>query len=729
MSGGDFNGDGLTDAVVLYDWQGTPCPSSSSIYLGDQSGTNFTQSNYTASYAGPTYPAYDCNGPADFYAGGLTPGVTDANGDGFSDAFVRDRSTGSNLYYFLQNNRSGALPQVGSSLYALTLIGDFNGDGLTDWFQQNDGNSGTHSYFSNGDGTFSLGQSYSGIYSIGSVTLYAADFDGDGCTDVLAQHTVNEIVYSCNPAVSQITVPKYDAGSAKFVLADFNGDGKTDVLVAPTSGPAQLYLSTGTGFTAPYTINAINRGTLDSTWGTDYNLVVGDFNADGKTDVALIPVNDGNHYPPFYVLLSTGTDLVLSQTLSEPSGTNSTVAAVVADWNSDGAADFWIQQNGGDTEYLSSYVPELMTSVSNGIGATTTITYDRLNRNGSFYAKGTTAAYPTQDVDGPLYVVSRVDASNGLGACAPPGTTNCYSSTYSYAGAKSDLRGRGFLGFSTMTVTDAQTGIVQTTNYRTDFPFVGLIASQTKVSGSVTVNSTTNSYVSVSLGTDHYDVELQQTVAASTDLDGTAMPTTTTTYTYDCDSNPNPCYGNTTQISVAVSDGSSKTTTNTYTNDATNWFLGRLTQATVNSVVGSSNLTRTSSFQYDTGTGLLTQEVVEPNASWLRLETDYQYDAFGNKTRTTVSGGGIATRSNTATYNSAGEFMTQGCNALNQCESWAYDARFGLATSHTGPNNLTTAGLTTASAARRWNRGRTSPRRAGRTICATAVAGRTCSSM
>jgi len=37
------------------------------------------------------------------------------------------------------------------------------------------------------------------------------------------------------------------------------------------------------------------------------------------------------------------------------------------------------------------------------------------------------------------------------------------------------------------------------------------------------------------------------------------------------------------QIVVSTPDGYSKTTTNTYTNDATNWYLGRLTGASVTS--------------------------------------------------------------------------------------------------------------------------------------------------
>jgi YD repeat-containing protein len=104
----------------------------------------------------------------------------------------------------------------------------------------------------------------------------------------------------------------------------------------------------------------------------------------------------------------------------------------------------------------------------------------------------------------------------------------------------------------------------------------------------------------------------------------------------------------------------------------------------------TSSGTRTSSFAYDPATGLLTQEVVEPNTSSLRLETDYVYDAFGNKTSVSVSGVDIVTRTSTSTYDALGEFATSNANALGQSESWIYDPRFGKPTSHTGPNGLTT---------------------------------------
>lgn len=104
----------------------------------------------------------------------------------------------------------------------------------------------------------------------------------------------------------------------------------------------------------------------------------------------------------------------------------------------------------------------------------------------------------------------------------------------------------------------------------------------------------------------------------------------------------------------------------------------------------ASSVTRTSSFAYDFS-GVLNQEVVEPDTSTLRLETDYTYDAFGNKLTVTVGGVDIATRGSSSSFDAKGQFASSNTNALGQSESFQYDARFAKPTSHTGPNGLTTS--------------------------------------
>ena len=102
------------------------------------------------------------------------------------------------------------------------------------------------------------------------------------------------------------------------------------------------------------------------------------------------------------------------------------------------------------------------------------------------------------------------------------------------------------------------------------------IATDTKTLGSTTLSTMTNTYGSNSLGGTRYQVLLTQTQTSGADLDGSPLPTTTSAFTYDA-------YNNATQIAVSISDGSTKTTNNTFTNDTTNWFLGRLTASSVTS--------------------------------------------------------------------------------------------------------------------------------------------------
>ena len=85
-----------------------------------------------------------------------------------------------------------------------------------------------------------------------------------------------------------------------------------------------------------------------------------------------------------------------------------------------------------------------------------------------------------------------------------------------------------------------------------------------------------------------------------------------------------------------------------------------------------TSVTRTSSFTYDAASGLPIQEVVEPDTPTLRLQTDYGYDAFGNKVSATVSGVDIATRGSSSSFDAKGQFTNSNTNALGQSENLQY---------------------------------------------------------
>lgn len=126
----------------------------------------------------------------------------------------------------------------------------------------------------------------------------------------------------------------------------------------------------------------------------------------------------------------------------------------------------------------------------------------------------------------------------------------------------------------------------------------------------------------------------------------------------------------------------------------------------------AGSITRTSAFEYDSTTGLLTKEVVEPDNSDLCVVTVYGYDAWGHKNNATsrncngsagsapgvnseaaAPSAGTAAfmpRSTSAVYSSDGRFPVTSKNALNQSETTVYDAVTGRPTRLTGPNQLST---------------------------------------
>ncbi|EJL82068.1 RHS repeat protein, partial [Herbaspirillum sp. CF444] len=109
----------------------------------------------------------------------------------------------------------------------------------------------------------------------------------------------------------------------------------------------------------------------------------------------------------------------------------------------------------------------------------------------------------------------------------------------------------------------------------------------------------------------------------------------------------------------------------------------------------AATITRTSAFEYDAATGLLTKEIIEPDNPQLRLETAYTYDAYGNKVAAATSSpatgaAAVTPRSSATTYDALGQFPVSSSNALGQSETRTYDPRFGGMTSLTGPNGLTT---------------------------------------
>jgi RHS repeat-associated protein len=133
-------------------------------------------------------------------------------------------------------------------------------------------------------------------------------------------------------------------------------------------------------------------------------------------------------------------------------------------------------------------------------------------------------------------------------------------------------------------------------------------------------------------------------------------------------------------------------------------FLTGLTLLGSAAAIEAASLTRTSAFEYDATSGLLTKEIIEPDSPNLCLVTTYTYDPYGNQTASTTrncngssseaaapTGDAVFTsRTSSTGFDTQGRFPTSSSNALGHSETRVYDARFGKPTQLTGPNGLTT---------------------------------------
>ena len=93
--------------------------------------------------------------------------------------------------------------------------------------------------------------------------------------------------------------------NTKWVAGDFDGDGLTDIASATASGTStvfSIFRSTGTAFVPIY------QGPPDGGWGDSVKMVAGDFDGDGKCDIAAVWNNGGLN--ALVVRRSTGTSFL-----------------------------------------------------------------------------------------------------------------------------------------------------------------------------------------------------------------------------------------------------------------------------------------------------------------------------------------------------------------------------------------------------------------------------------
>ena len=357
--------------------------------------------------------------------------VADMNGDGFPDLIVSGTFTddANNGVQIFLNNGAGTFTAgnsygLGGWEEAPFVVQDFNRDGKLDivmasTISEGDGHDsdGTISVLlGNGDGSMQGARVITTTQNVQSTSAITADLNGDGIPDLIqtalnygGEGAVFVSMGLGNDTYGPPTAVSTGSPNSYWVLAaDFNRDGKLDLAVANlcsddtcSQGGVTILLGNGDGtFQSPTIYPA----------GAQYSLsiVSGDFNGDGKLDVAVM-----NQSASIGILLGNGDGTFETAVVTDTSaGVSSNSSMAPADFNADGKTDI----------ALVSQAPTLGTGVVriylSGDGGTLMQYGTAFSSGGPAGDSGTTIAVGDINRDGiPDLVVSNSCDLNGDSSC------------------------------------------------------------------------------------------------------------------------------------------------------------------------------------------------------------------------------------------------------------------------------------------------------------------------
>ena len=285
--------------------------------------------------------------------------IGDFNGDGIPDTAVANN--GASTVTILPGKGDGTFAKgstitVNSELVANAVVtADFNGDGKADLAVLSECGTGSCAstgalaiLLGNGDGTFASSDTIAVTSERASNPLAVADFNGDGIADIAvasaSTSSVTVLLGKGDGTFSKAAGSPVNAGPAPFAIAagDFNGDGIPDLAVANhgVSGKVTVLLGNGDG-----SFTEAHGGPIAVGYGPSW-IAVGDFDGDGKLDMAVVNAgtDSGFHFTrgTLEILLGNGDGTFRKAPKTPTTFVDTEWSVAIADFNGDGIPDLGV---------------------------------------------------------------------------------------------------------------------------------------------------------------------------------------------------------------------------------------------------------------------------------------------------------------------------------------------------------------------------------------------------
>ncbi|NTX54358.1 RHS repeat-associated core domain-containing protein [Myxococcus sp. CA039A] len=613
---------------------------------------------------------------------------TDWDGDGLLDFIVSTRNGSQNqrTFHLLKNSGNGTFNLEAQENEVVSVRRSFwtmdqDGDGLVELLRAvgNPAGGSTLYYFGFRPGPVNSGAPYTihqpETWIAPATPGFPMDLEGTGRTGLLLPAW--DFDENGNPEMAgdnywylglnadgtrdmrQTSIVREDKSSKRYLFVDVNRDGLTDLVSYPQAGgDPVLLLNTGVGFVqqAAQTFEPFARigpsleylNPPPEGWGSarnslDNGVRVVDINADGLQDIVLMDL--GLETEPYIfsrskavVMLSQGSSFVpatLPMSIGSTSPDRGMYRSLTLDMNGDGMTDF-VQPNHSGTLNLwlrQGKKPFLLLSVTDAMGARTEFDYAPIT-NPAVYTKGTGCQYPRPCVRQGMWLTSELRRDAGDGH-------PLRRITFQYEDARMDAVGRGLLGVTVRTVTDHATGTVTRETYdlstrvASRYPLARRMLHRTirtlLPDGSTRQRETvvTPAYVERP-GADGTSYFALYTLRMSEREYDVGQPTLWSVMRTVEDFDPE--YGNVRAEKWEWSDGYVSRRDSVYENRAVPWLVGLPMRITETSTTAQGvTRTRTQGFTHAQGTGLLTDEFLEPDSvdADLYLATHYDYTPEG----------------------------------------------------------------------------------------------------